>query len=670
MSIVERVRVNAIIQTDQPAARSQAPAFWRMLAGAAGPAAACAALAWDRYAAPGAIQAWSYVLVFLLVVAWAAVRSYCGGDIHIPVLGVLLCSWILLQAAPLGRMASHLEPQRAIDLGKLAGFGVFPQTVSFYPYATARTFLTLTGAVGVFWLSREASQSGLPVLHAQAAAVLLLGFEEMLPAAHQYIAGPDVIAPMAGADFIRGSFANRNLLAAWLEGCYGVALGAAMTWLGGPKQMSRNAAGVCSTLAAVMFAATIACSFSRMGIAAVVCETVFFAVSQSQGRKRAAAALGAAACLGVSAVCAAGPKLLATRFAAGSWRRELAARGAIWLDATRVICRYPLFGSGAGAFAFAFRRSHAYLGDYTIDHAHNEYLEAAAELGVPVALLLGAGASAALVRRWHSARRARGPRRDIALGSLAGAFGLSLHSAVDFPLRVPSILALFGLLLGMAFAADSETLSRKPPVGQGPDRLWAGLALLAALTLAAFHIWAAPATAGGRRGLDRFNAELYYQAGRNAFVDGRLGEAKAACRRALQLCPYAAPVWQELALAAEAQGDVTGAVRWSDFALEIEPHTRRVEWVIGNLRLRLGDVNGALLLFHPLAAKTEEMRRPVWDACWKAGIPAGRILESVVGRSRASQEEYLQYLEDRKRRTIELLRAAPVVWIPASSSGH
>jgi len=616
------------------------------------------------------IAAWSYVLVFLLVALRAAAHVGSSGKIHIPALGVLLCFWIFLQTVPLGRLASHCEPQRASDLGRFAGFGILPQTISFYPYATERTFLTVSGAVGVFWLSRDASQSGLPLLYAQAAAVVLLGFEEVFPAVRQYIDGPGAGASMAGADFIRGSFANRNLLAAWIEACYGVALGAAMAWLGRSKGMSRKAAGACSMLAATVFAAAVACSFSRMGIGVIVCETFFFAASQSQERKRTAVALGAAACLGVFAVCAAGPQLLASRFAAESWRRELAVRGAIWLDAARATRRYPLFGSGAGAFAFAFRRSHAYLGDYTIDHAHNEYLETAAELGIPAALLLGAGASAGLVRRWRRARRARGPRRDIALGSLTGAFGLLLHSVVDFPLRVPAVVALFCLLLGMTFAAESKVPGRRQPVRRGRERLRMGLALLAPLVLAALHIGAAPASGGGSQGLERFNAEPYYQAGRDAFDDGRIEQAKAACRRALQLCPYAAPVWQELALAAEAEGDAKGAVRLSDCALEFEPYTRRVEWVIGNLRLRLGDVNGALLLFHPLAAETEEMRRPVWDACRRAGVPPQRILESVVGRSRANQDEYLQYLEERKRQNIGLLSAVPAVWAPASFSGQ
>ncbi|HYM13759.1 MAG TPA: hypothetical protein VEU62_23675, partial [Bryobacterales bacterium] len=291
--------------------------------------------------------------------------------------------------------------------------------------------------------------------------------------------------------------------------------------------------------------------------------------------------------------------------------------------------------SGAGTFAFAFRRSHPYLTGYTIDHAHCEYLETAVEWGIPAVVLLAALAAAGLWRLMREAKAAEGMRGAIGAGCLAGVCAVLLHGLVDFPLRIPAVLVLVAVLAGMAAAALPAQSEPAPATRWKTAALAAGSAVLAVLVV---------------RGLPSgWNAEAHYREAGRSFLGGRFAEAAAADRRALADCPYAAAAWNDLALAAEAQGNRVAAIEASDRALALEPHTRRIEWSAANLRLRGGDVSGALALFGALAAHTPELRRPVWQICWDAGVPPALILDRTAGRGAGGLGEYLQYLVSQGR---------------------
>jgi O-antigen ligase len=81
-------------------------------------------------------------------------------------------------------------------------------------------------------------------------------------------------------------------------------------------------------------------------------------------------------------------------------------------------------------------------------HAHNDYLEAVAELGVVgAALLLGIilyiAVQAFLV--WRSRRSAQA--RGLALGGIVSLAGAGVHAATDFNLHVTANAVLFAVVL-------------------------------------------------------------------------------------------------------------------------------------------------------------------------------------------------------------------------------
>lgn len=141
-------------------------------------------------------------------------------------------------------------------------------------------------------------------------------------------------------------------------------------------------------------------------------------------------------------------------------KREEAARYALPL-----IADFPLFGTGGGTFFTSYFRYRSPRMGY-FDHAHNDYIEIAADcglLGVGLLLLLmGLTAARAIQVLWQ--RRSSLPR-GIAFGVLMAIVALAIHSLVDFNLQIPANALTFVVILAMGWvAADLPRSNRRRPV--------------------------------------------------------------------------------------------------------------------------------------------------------------------------------------------------------------
>lgn len=117
----------------------------------------------------------------------------------------------------------------------------------------------------------------------------------------------------------------------------------------------------------------------------------------------------------------------------------------MWID-------YPVFGSGLGSFPTVFPRYSGERTPVSYTHAHNDYLEFAAEVGFIGVALLGL----MVVMSFAAALRAQYLRRDplmrgMSFGAMMGILALMIHSAVDFNLRIPANALTFMLLLAFAW---------------------------------------------------------------------------------------------------------------------------------------------------------------------------------------------------------------------------
>jgi O-antigen ligase len=144
--------------------------------------------------------------------------------------------------------------------------------------------------------------------------------------------------------------------------------------------------------------------------------------------------------------------------------QDLPSRVAVWKGTAKLIRAHPYWGSGPGSFEDAYTRVQTSDLAARLNHAHNDYLEFAAEWGVPGALLLFALIGFVWVRALAGLRRsARATDWFLLLGCCGALFSLLLHAAVDFNLHIPANALLFASLAGLAWtlsAGDAATPRR------------------------------------------------------------------------------------------------------------------------------------------------------------------------------------------------------------------
>jgi O-antigen ligase len=105
------------------------------------------------------------------------------------------------------------------------------------------------------------------------------------------------------------------------------------------------------------------------------------------------------------------------------------------------------FGTGFGAFEFAYKRIEptGLLTPNYLNQAHDDWLQIAIEGGLPAVLLVAvfiawfAKTAFKALRDWR-----RAPDFN-ALASIAVILAFAVASAVDYPLRVPSLMLVFAL---------------------------------------------------------------------------------------------------------------------------------------------------------------------------------------------------------------------------------
>jgi O-antigen ligase/Flp pilus assembly protein TadD len=138
---------------------------------------------------------------------------------------------------------------------------------------------------------------------------------------------------------------------------------------------------------------------------------------------------------------------------------DLPNRISLWRATLRMVRDFPLFGVGLGSWPEVF--VHYETGSWPLQfyrHAHNDYVELAAELGV-----FGFAAVALVVWRFAGFARQRwnrvAPRARVTLAALvAGMAAEGFHELFDFSLTTPAIAFLFAIFAGLAvrIAAASE----------------------------------------------------------------------------------------------------------------------------------------------------------------------------------------------------------------------
>ena len=265
-----------------------------------------------------------------------------------------------------------------------------------------------------------------------------------------------------------GPFINKNNYAGWMLMALPLGLGylgALITRLNrsvrrdwrslllGISSPDGAEAGLVS-LAVFAMAVSLVLSLSRSGMIAMAVGTiglaVFAPITPGASRQRLMRS-GAAALLLLAVTAWVGAATISDRFRDRA-DASMAGRLLAWQSAVSMVRDFPLVGVGANAFPSAMVTYQ--IADRTNfwEEAHNDYLQIAAETGLPGALL-------ALVvifvfatevkRRFHEESVSRGSMW-IRIGAVAGLCTIGVQEVVEFSLQIPANAALFAVLVGIA----------------------------------------------------------------------------------------------------------------------------------------------------------------------------------------------------------------------------
>ena len=126
-------------------------------------------------------------------------------------------------------------------------------------------------------------------------------------------------------------------------------------------------------------------------------------------------------------------------------------RTGMWRDTLGLIKAFPLFGCGLGAYESCFPRYQTVAPMYTIDFAHNDYLQYLSELGA-LAFLAGLLFLLGVFRQAIRAgmEEPSTDRRYLSLACAGSFVAIFLHSFVDFNLYIPSNAMLLAWIAGIA----------------------------------------------------------------------------------------------------------------------------------------------------------------------------------------------------------------------------
>jgi O-antigen ligase len=461
--------------------------------------------------------------------------------------------------------------------------------------------------------------------------------------------------PTQGTVF--GPFINRDHFPFYVGLCIGLSAGLLSrrrsAGLGSILQDSRQlwvAAGVGLMLVACAFSLSRGAALAMAGATLIVGSMAWLTRA---GRPSRAGGLILAAGVALVITLWLGSVPLESRLA------SLGQKAQLWqgrLDMWRVVLPhlrdFPIVGSGGGTFEFLepMYQQRPRQGELFItQYAHNEYLEAMFEGGVPRLLLTLALAVAPCCLVWRRLRAARGDgARGPILGMLWGLVVVALHSAIDFGIHMPAV----ALLTAVTAAHVSAVTSRYELAPDNrPAARWTVAAVAVALgLLLAWEAatWAlseqyrkvATALTRSPRFEDREKARPYWEA-------------------AVQLRPRDAVLHQS---AGQASLDLYRGGRADSLATAVRQlvAARDACPVLAHPHARLGELSGAVaradtpVRYFERAARLLPSETEIWYGLGGAYLDAGQTEEAAAA--------WRRYLESGERFRPQLLDRAAARW--------
>jgi putative inorganic carbon (hco3(-)) transporter len=419
--------------------------------------------------------AWSFMEAWVFLIAGLWLVQYYRGKVSLnhpfvrawPVTACLLATllWIVVQALPLPAGVLGLLSPRALEIHSTTHS--YP-SLSLDVYATRQAALQTLAYLLLFCLTLLLVNNK-PRIKLLAQAIILGGVFQAAYGSLMTLSGLEhgIFIDKQDAAVATGTFINRNHLAGYLEMCLATGVGLMLAelsstraagWRDSARHLLRTLLGNKARvrLALVVMVTGLVLTRSRMG------NIAFFASLTGVGcfyllavRKLSGRTIAFFASLLVIDLLVVGNffgiEKVAERLQQTSVESE--DRSDSNRDSLAMLRDFPLTGIGAGSFyaVYPMYTSAVVVAGVT-DHAHDDYLQFACELGLLFAAVLGAVVMASL---W-TAVRAQLKRRDQLLQGMGFAatmaiVALLIHSAVDFNLQIPANAAMFVVMLALGW---------------------------------------------------------------------------------------------------------------------------------------------------------------------------------------------------------------------------
>lgn len=423
----------------------------------------------------GGVEFWAFipvqiaVMVVALLEFWRANRPAVPWRITIVISLVLAIPLIQLIPLPVW-LVSWFSPARltlggAPQVSLTTSRAYLPLTVG--AQATRLAALRMISYILVFLLAfrtfgRRDTRVGLY------GTLVALGVLEAAYGAVQYLAGWQYIfatPKQFGATVATGTYINANHFAGLLEMVLPFMLASIL--FRAPAHASRrgaNWAHVVSSPATsrilrdvVLFAIVgvgLVFSESRMGILAALAGLLLVLAMGILKTKRRATVVIAIIVLALPAAYSVwiGLAPVTERFERLGQQADLGVRTGIWQDTLALIKDYPFLGSGLGTYRWFSVHYQTHLLGFYYEHAHNDYLEFAAEVGIPVTILLFGSLWILVIKLGRLPVFARRNHNVLAAGCAGSLAALLTHSLTDFNLQIPANAYIFAWIAGTAAA--------------------------------------------------------------------------------------------------------------------------------------------------------------------------------------------------------------------------
>jgi O-antigen ligase len=439
----------------------------------------------------GGVEAFGFAPAQIAVVLLATVifwqRGFPRASGLTRALLAALLAFPALQLVPLPRAwVEAVLPQRAaLTEALLVPIGALEpsQTLSLSPYETKLALLRLACYLLVFLLAFVAQRSRREVL---GLATALLGIGVLLAAygCIQFLIGQQYIfeyrrwIPAYNAT---GTFVNRNHFAGLLEMIVPFLLAQVLfaRWAAGSSRRSPWVNLIVSPLSSrlllrivllALLCIALIFSRSRMGLmAGIGGMLVVGAIVFLQKRQRSvllAMALVLAIPMAYSLWIGISP--VVQRFERLTQEGYLETdRLPVWRDTLTLIGDYPLTGTGLGTYRWTNQHYQTSRFSGTYEHAHNDYLEFASEIGIPAAALLFGSLWVLVIRTARCALSLESVRdRTLAAGCAGAMAAILIHGITDFNLQIPSNALIFAWIAGTAAALVRNPDRPEPLAGQ------------------------------------------------------------------------------------------------------------------------------------------------------------------------------------------------------------